>query len=84
MDCIDVVYLVDEVTITRIVRDRSNPLEDLTSIEFKDRFRLRKDSTVGLLHLVESELVCDTERNHYVPPILQLLTALRFYATGNF
>ena len=30
-------------------------------------------------------MTCDTECNNYryVPPILQLLTALRFYATGN-
>ena len=83
MDCIEVVELIERLPIRTIVRDRSNPLEDLTSSEFKERFRLRKDSTVSLLRLIENDLTCDTERNNYIPPILQLLTALRFYATGN-
>jgi hypothetical protein len=58
-------------------------LDVTTVIELQERFRIRKESRVSLLRLIVNDLTCDTERNNYVPPILQLLTALRFYATDN-
>ena len=83
MDCIEVFELIEQLPIRKIVRGRSNPLDDLTCSEFQECFRLWKESTVSLLRLIVNDLTCDTERNKYVPPILQLLTASRFYATGD-
>lgn len=41
-------------------------------------------TTLCLLTKLESELEYTSERNNPLPPILQLLIALRFYATGSF
>ena len=89
MHAVSIVDLVDDenasISPARTIRDRSNnPLENFNDEEFRLRYRLQKNVVITLLHLIESDLEYPTARNDYVPPILQFLTTLRFYATENF
>lgn len=68
----------------RIIRDRTNFFELYDDDKFRERFRLTKVTTLTLLTKIEKELEYLSDRNNALPPILQLLIALRFYATGSF
>ncbi|XP_069704252.1 putative nuclease HARBI1 [Periplaneta americana] len=68
----------------RYIRDKDNPMEFYNDIEFKKRFRFDKETVLEIAHLFEDRLTKLNNRGLPVPPIIQLLTALRFYATGNF
>ena len=84
LDVINVENIGENTEIHHAIWDRSNPLEDFTEQEFQTRFRFSKKNTTSLLQLIEADLSFSSKRNNFVPPILQLATALRFYATGNF
>lgn len=70
--------------IKRYLRDATNPLEYYDDVAFTRRFRFTKDTVVivlvPLLNLTQNV----NNRGLPIPPLLQLLIALRFYATGNF
>ena len=68
----------------RIIRDRSNPLELFEDKEFILRFRFNKDNVYYLINLLRNDLQPLTRRNKAIPPYLQVLIALQFYATGGF
>ena len=77
-------YLAKYATPPTPLRDRNNPFTDLNDEQFHERFRLTKASTLLLLTQIESTLEYPSDRNHPLPPILQLAIALRYYATGCF
>ncbi|XP_066596517.1 putative nuclease HARBI1 [Prorops nasuta] len=53
--------------------------------EFLKRYRFSKYSTIyGLLPLVEDDLKKINNRGSPIPPIIQLIIALRYYATNNY
>jgi hypothetical protein len=52
--------------------------------ELRKRYRFSKASILYILAIVERFLIRSTRRSQSVPPMLQLLTALRFFATGSF
>ena len=65
----------------RIIRDRYNPLESLTDIDFIELYCLRKESVVELL----SSGICTnpiTNRSQPVPPAMQLCDTLNILGTG--
>ena len=68
----------------RYVRDAENPMEFYSDNEFVKRYRFSKntvsESILPLLQFREQR----TQRGLPLPPILQILCALRFYATGDF
>jgi len=68
----------------RIIRERKDPISDYDEYDFKRRFRMKKSSFYKLLGIIENELEFVSERNNPVPPALQLLTTLRFFACGSF
>lgn len=69
----------------RYVRDAANPFEFYDNHQFKTRYRFSKEIIRDvLLPLVGDNLVKLSKRGLPISPILQLLIALRFYATGNF
>lgn len=68
----------------RIFRSRIDPFDSLSDENFRDRFRLNKQTVVFVSGLVEEKIKSFTVRNHAVTPINMLLIALRFYATGSF
>ncbi|XP_061188486.1 putative nuclease HARBI1 [Saccostrea echinata] len=68
----------------RVFRDRSNPLEDMEEEEVFSRFRFRPETILFLVGMLYNDLNHPTERNLALPPLLQVLAALRFLATGSF
>jgi len=77
-------YLSKYATPPRPLRDRADPFSELDDGQFHERFRLTKLSTLLLLTKIESSLEYSSDRNNALPPMLQLVIALRYYATGCF
>lgn len=67
----------------RVFRDRLNPLDLYDDYDFKIRFRFTKQNVNEILTLISNDLQMDS-RGYSVPPHLQLLLTLRFFATGAF
>ena len=67
----------------RHLRDRQNPFEKFDDGQFIEHFRLTKATTLALLAKIEHYLEYQSDRNQPLPPIYQLLNALR-YATRSF
>ena len=70
--------------IDRVIRDRDNPLDYLSDETFLQRFRLNRQLFYELLDMIDDRIVHQSNRNMAVSPALQLLSALRFYASGSF
>ena len=69
----------------RYLRGVKNPLEFFDNDEFKQRYRFSKDIIVHVVFpLVQPQLERGNLRGLPILPLYQLLTTLRFYATGNF
>jgi len=68
----------------RKLRDRSNPMEVLDEMEFRVRFHMSKETTVFVYELVKKGLERPFKRGTQINPMLQLLIAFRYYATGTF
>ncbi|KAJ8911502.1 hypothetical protein NQ315_014427 [Exocentrus adspersus] len=71
----------------RYIRDFGNPIERYTADEFRKRYRFRKDTVRDvslLLPIIFEDLIKLNNRGLPIPPLLQLLIALRFYATNSF
>lgn len=67
----------------RRLRDRINPMDHYTDSEFLARYRFTKCSVKKLLDCLPLEESC-SNRGHPLPPMTQLLIALRFYGAGTF
>lgn len=68
----------------RVIRDRMNPLENYSGDEIFDRFRFRPQTVYFIMERIAPTLTHNTTKNFALPPVLQLLTCLRFLATGAF
>ena len=68
----------------RHLRDRLNPLEEYDGEDFRLHFRLTRDSVSDLVKILDKDLQHQTRRGLPLTPVQQVLTALRFYATGTF
>ena len=66
------------------LRDRANPMEDFTEVQFKTRFHMHKATVHYICSLISGDLSAPIRRGTYLPPILQLCIAIRFYCTGIF
>jgi nuclease HARBI1 len=76
---------IQKLRFTRIIPDRSNPLESLTELEFCMRYRFKKETVLYIFNVILPDLETTAlKRGVQIPKILQLLVALRFYATGTF
>lgn len=65
----------------RLFKDRSNPLEDLDEDEVFERYRFRPLTILYIVGLLP-DLSSATNRNQPLPPLLQVLLCLRYFATG--
>ncbi|CAK1589161.1 unnamed protein product [Parnassius mnemosyne] len=75
----------ESVTIRRVIRDFQNPFEYYSEVEFKQRYRFRKETVLNvLMPLISHNLEKLTKRGLPIPPVYQLLIALRFYASASF
>ncbi|KAF6209472.1 hypothetical protein GE061_015219 [Apolygus lucorum] len=68
----------------RIERERVDHFNIWDDTDFFARFRLTKEGISVILDLIENSLLFRTERNDVTSPALQLLTTMRYYATGSF
>jgi len=69
----------------RYIRDALNPFEFYDELQFKRRYRFSKESVeYGILPKIEQSLAQIINRGLPIPPRMQLLICLRFYATASF
>ncbi|GFO35952.1 nuclease harbi1 [Plakobranchus ocellatus] len=68
----------------RLVKDRTNPYTNFRDEEFQIRYPFRKDAAMELTEMVREAISQQTLRNAGIPAELQLLTFVRFLATGCF
>ncbi len=67
----------------RVFRERPDYFEMYNGTEFSQRFRLSKNTARFIINDIRGTLQPNTNRNHPVPPTLQVL-CLRYYATGSY
>lgn len=68
----------------RIFRDRMNPLDIYDDVDLIARFRMPRHLLLEVIGLVEEDISPPTNRSHAIPAALQVMCALRYYATGSF
>ena len=67
----------------RVIRDRSDPRDLFSDMDFRRKFRFKKESMYGLVELIGPELFTITERHFAVPALLRLCILLRFLGSGS-
>jgi len=67
----------------RLIRHREVPFELFTNEQCRRRFRFMPQTLLAICSLVEDQLRHKTQTNRALSPMLQLLTAIRFMATGS-
>ena len=75
--------IVRQIKVPRLLQDWTNSLEMFTE-EIFSRYRFRWATILFICSLVENALKHPTNKGSPLPPLLQVLVALRFYATGAF
>ncbi len=73
----------DSLRRARSFRPRHDALEMFEDEEFRQRFRFSKPTFQYICGLIREDLEKLTKRNYALSPELQLLCALRFFATGD-
>lgn len=68
----------------RIFRDRRNPLDFLDDQDLISLYRLSRDAILEVCGILDRHLQRPTQRSHSLPVFLQVLVALKFYASGSF
>ena len=63
----------------RILRDRTNPFDIYDDVELFARFRFWLEDIVTLVDLFGDELEHPLPRGGSLPPLMQVLVALRFF-----
>ena len=68
----------------RVSRDHDNPLDYTDDIDIISKYRLSRPLILNLCQMFQNDLQRPTMRSHTFPVSLQIMVALRFYATGSF
>ena len=68
----------------RVIRDRTHPLDAYDDGEIKARYRLPRHLIMELHDIISRDLEPRTYKNNAIPPMLQIFSALRYYASGAF
>ncbi|VDI67347.1 Hypothetical predicted protein, partial [Mytilus galloprovincialis] len=68
----------------RVFRDRDNPLDYLDDADIVRKYRLSRPMILELCGMFQNQLARPTKRSHAFPVSLQIMVALRLYATGSF
>ncbi|VDH94751.1 Hypothetical predicted protein [Mytilus galloprovincialis] len=68
----------------RVYRERIDHLDQMRDEEVRKRYRFNKESIRFICNLLRDKLQQPTKRSQALSVELQVLIALRFYATGNF
>ena len=59
-------------------------IDGYTNEELRTRYRFGRESIMYITDLLAEDLRRNTQRNHPISPLQQVLIALRFYASGSF
>lgn len=62
----------------------ANPLEKMSESEIWDRYRFSSNTIMYIVDLIRPQIASTTRRSMALSPLLQVLLALRFYATGAY
>ena len=76
--------LIDPKIRERKFQQREIDLDELTDQELRSRYRFGRESIKFLVEILKDDLQRQTRRNHALSPTLQVLVALRFFASGSF
>ncbi|XP_064650925.1 putative nuclease HARBI1 [Lineus longissimus] len=68
----------------RIFRDRMQPLDYYDDVDLMKRYRMPRHVLTEVIDLIRADVEHPTQRSHAIPATLQILTAIRFFATGSF
>ena len=68
----------------RKFREHEIHIDEFSDEELRSRYRFGRDSIEYLTEILEKDLQRQTKRNHALSPTLQILVALRFFASGSF
>ena len=66
------------------VRDRVDPLQIYDDVDLVAKYRFRRADITLIINQIEGDLQHGSNRNGALSPTMQLLVALRFYASGSF
>jgi len=68
----------------RIFRDRQNPFDVYDDVDLYSRFRFRREDIIYLCDMIADDIDHPMPRKGSLPPLMQMMVALRFYASGCF
>lgn len=68
----------------RLFRDRNNQLDYLSDESIMKNYRLDRESIYSICQDLEQDLLRFTNRSHSIPVSLQVMIALRYYASGSY
>ena len=68
----------------RVFRDHLNPLDTYDDVQLFERFRFRRADLFRIVDEVRGDLEFGYRRKGFLSPELQVLVALRFFASGSF
>lgn len=68
----------------RVFRERFNPLQQLDNAELYSRYRFRRADILRIVDLLRNDLEFGIRRRDTLSAEMQVLVALRFYASGSF
>ena len=69
---------------SRVFRERINPLQELDDAELHSRYRFRRPDILRIVDLLRNDLEFGNRRRDTLSAEMQVLVALRFYASGSF
>ena len=74
---------VDDISM-RLFCDRNNPLDYISDESIVKKYRLDRESIYSICQDLEQDLLRFTNRSHSIPVSLQVMIALRYYASGSY
>ena len=69
---------------SRVYRREIDPLESYTENELRSRYRFGRESLQIIVDLLSEEIASTTRRSHLLSAKEQVLTTMRFLASGSF
>ena len=68
----------------RVFRDRLHPFDEYDDVDLLKRYRMPRPVLMQVVDLLHDDVAHPTKRSHAVSASLQVLAAIRYYATGSF
>ncbi|KAJ8915524.1 hypothetical protein NQ315_012405 [Exocentrus adspersus] len=80
----EIVNIVRYIERPRVFREREDQYEKYNYQEFRDRFRISKETVNWIIELIGNNIEKISMRRNTLSVVDQVLITLRFYATGSF